>query len=60
MFRRVKMLCGVAIRRTVATSHVSAGEAESQMYPMRADFEAVLTSFGRSSYRFDLADVCTG
>lgn len=60
MLRRVKMLCGVAIGRTVTTSYVTAGKAESEMDPLRADLEAVLATFRRRHYRFDLADMLTG
>ncbi len=44
MARPVKVLRRVAVRRVVATADMTAGSAEAQMRPRRADLEAFLTA----------------
>jgi hypothetical protein len=46
MLRRVKMLGRVFVFGRIATAHVTAGAAETQVYPLIAHFEALLTSVG--------------
>ena len=42
MVLTVKVLPGVPVRRRVATPHMSAGHAKTQVDPRRSHFEAVL------------------
>ena len=49
----VKMFCGVLVFRTIAAADVAAGEAEPQVDPVVADFEAILAAVGAGR---DLSD----
>jgi len=46
MFRGVKMLCGVLIGRIVTASDVTADQANAQMDPGTAYFQAIFTTLG--------------
>ncbi len=45
MARSVEMSGGVPIGRIVATPHVTAGQAQTQVHPFPAHFQAILASF---------------
>jgi hypothetical protein len=46
----VEMLPGVPQRRGIAAAYVTAGEAQAQVYPTRADSQAILAAFGTRRY----------
>lgn len=57
MLRVLEVARGVAIRRAVATAHVTAGQAQAQMYPGAASFQTFFTT-GRARWlRLQGADV---
>ena len=44
MMLGVKMFCGVLVFRTITAADVTAGEAETQMNPVVAHFQALLAA----------------
>ena len=48
MVRVLKMFRGVTVRRTVATADVAATQAQTQMDPGRAGFQAFFTTLRRA------------
>lgn len=46
MMLGVKMFCGVFVFRTIAAADVAAGEAQAQVDPVVADFQAILAAVG--------------
>ena len=57
--RVLEMARGVAARRTVATADVAAGQAEAQVDPAHARFQALLTPRGARGHRLDADLVLT-
>lgn len=53
MARGVEMRCGVPIWRVVATTDVTAREAQPQVHPVRADPEAILATVRAGRYFTD-------
>src|SRR6185503_18528358 len=51
MGRVREMFCGMAMRRAVATADVTAGQAETEMYPRRSHLQAFFTSERASGNR---------
>lgn len=57
MFRGVEMLGGVLVFGGVAAANVAASEAETQVDPGIAHFEALFAAFGFWFYIFDLIEM---
>src|SRR5260221_13068718 len=53
MARLVEMLCGMAVRRVVATADMAAGPAEAQMQPRRTDLQTFLATESARPYVAD-------
>jgi hypothetical protein len=50
MLTFVEMLPCMPMRRGIAAADVTAGEAQAQMHPARADSQAILAAFGTRRY----------
>jgi hypothetical protein len=59
MLGLVKMLGGVLIGRRVAAAYVAAVQAEAQVNPATADFEAFLTAVRLGLYVFNRVEMRT-
>jgi hypothetical protein len=57
--RVVEMMCGVPARRTIATADVATTQAEPEMNPGRAQFQALFTTQCVSRNRIEIGQVLT-
>jgi len=57
---RVKVLGGVFVLGRIATAHVTAGEAEPQVYPDIPHLQALFAALGVWTYVLDLIQMLTG